>query len=78
MSEEQGAARDRDMACELSGTRVSSSVKPWAVTSEEMDDELLAKFAALWMKGDEDGGRSTQREHYKKTLSKQLTCDVDT
>jgi hypothetical protein len=47
MSQEQSAARDRDMACGLSGTRVSSSVKPWTVTSEEMDEELLAKFAAL-------------------------------
>ena len=47
MSQEQSAARDRDMACGLSGTRVSSSVKPCTVTSEEMDEELLAKFAAL-------------------------------
>jgi hypothetical protein len=49
MSQEQRAARDRDLACQLSGSRDSSVIKAWTVTSEEMDEELLAKLAALWV-----------------------------
>ncbi len=49
MSQEQSAAQDRDIACQLSGSHVPSAVKPSTVTSKEMDEELLAKLAALWM-----------------------------
>jgi hypothetical protein len=49
MSLEQTAARDRDMACALSGSGISSNVRPWTVTAEEIDGELMSKLAALWM-----------------------------
>lgn len=49
LSQEQSSARDQDMACELSGIRASSGVMPSTVTPEEIDDELLAKFVALWV-----------------------------
>jgi hypothetical protein len=49
LSQEQTAVSDREMACRLGGVADPSSIPPWPVLSEEMDEELLAKLSALYM-----------------------------
>ena len=49
VSEEMSAVRDRDLASRLSGIRVSSELVPWESAPAELDDELIAKLAALYV-----------------------------
>jgi hypothetical protein len=49
MSQEQIAASDREMACRLSGVTEPSTVPPWTVSSEFLDDEVMEKLSALYI-----------------------------
>lgn len=49
LSEEQTAAGDRETACRLGGIAYPSTVEPWTITAEQMDEELLAKLTALYV-----------------------------
>jgi hypothetical protein len=49
LSQEQTAASDRATACRLGGVADPNHIPPWVVTSEEMDDEFLAKLSAIYI-----------------------------
>jgi hypothetical protein len=68
-SQEQCAARDRNMACELSGTQTPSDVKPCTVTTDEMNDEHLARLEALWVSPAEEN------ENIKDSLSNYVSVE---
>ena len=53
-SEEQTFANDHELACRLSGQPVAKPVDPWTITAEEMDEELMAKLTALYVKAPSD------------------------
>ena len=46
MLQEQYAAQDQDLFCQLSRSQDLSVIKAWTVALEEIDKELLAKLAA--------------------------------
>jgi len=49
LSEEQVAIADHEAACQLGGVPVEHPVDPWIITSDQMDDEILAKYEALYI-----------------------------
>jgi hypothetical protein len=57
LAEEQTAATDRGAAGRLGGVTAPAPVEPWTITSEELDEELLAKLSALYVEpATEDSG----------------------
>jgi hypothetical protein len=73
MSQEQIAARDRDMACALSGNGISLGARPWTVASEEAGEELLQKMAALWMSPIEEHENREHKLLFKDTVDEDIT-----
>ncbi|TVY78338.1 putative E3 ubiquitin-protein ligase ariadne-2 [Lachnellula suecica] len=49
LSQEQGAASDREAACRLGGVAAHATVDPWTVGSEFLNDEMLDKMKALYV-----------------------------
>ncbi|KAH8586700.1 hypothetical protein B0O99DRAFT_665658 [Bisporella sp. PMI_857] len=58
LSQEQTAASDRQTACRLGGVADTCPIPLWTITSEEMDEELLAKLSALYIKDPEDSSEN--------------------
>lgn len=71
LSMEQAEANDREAACRLGGIEVTVNdrVPPWTISSEEMDEELLAKLSALYVAAPLETSDHSDDEHEEAEAS---------